>query len=238
MRLLVLDTETTGLDAESCDVIEIACALYDVGSRSLLTAHSWLLPGPPVPPEIEAITGISAASLEAAAAVARAGAPSGQAAHLEALADLADVVVAHNSPFDRSFLGKLSPRWLDRRWVDSEVDITYPRERGSKRLIHLAADNGVWMPGHHRALADVMMLVALLAQVPDLEAQITRALKPRVLVQAIVSYDDREKAKARGFGWNAGARRWEKAIPADEVDAFRADLPFPIRVLPGERAVA
>ena len=232
MRLLCIDTETTGLEPDTADVIEIACALYDTGTRSLLCAHSWLLPGPAVTPESVAANGITEAMLDAAVPV---GSPLGEAL---TLADLADVVVAHNAPFDRKFLAKLSPRWDERAWIDSERDLTFRHERGSKRLIHLAADNGVWMPGHHRALADVMMLLALLGRLDDLEAQIRRALKPRVTVMAVVPFERKDEAKARGFGWNATARRWEKAIPEDELEALAAEMPFPVRVVAGARSAA
>ena len=43
-KILILDTETTGLDANKDEVIEIGCILFDVSFKSVLSQVSFLLP--------------------------------------------------------------------------------------------------------------------------------------------------------------------------------------------------
>ena len=43
-RILILDTETTGLDENKDDVIEIGCILFDVSFKCVLSQVSFLFP--------------------------------------------------------------------------------------------------------------------------------------------------------------------------------------------------
>ena len=43
-KILILDTETTGLDENKDEVIEIGCILFDVSFKSVLSQVSFLLP--------------------------------------------------------------------------------------------------------------------------------------------------------------------------------------------------
>jgi DNA polymerase-3 subunit epsilon len=56
---------------------------------------------------------------------------------------------------------------------------------------------------------------------------IAHAMRPRVRVQALVSYDDREKAKGAGFMWDGGTKMWTREVPVDELAA----LPFKTRAV-------
>ncbi len=51
--------------------------------------------------------------------------------------------------------------------------------------------------------------------------------RPRKKVAALVSYDDREKAKAAGFAWDGPSKTWWREMPVDEI----AGLPFKTREL-------
>ena len=57
-KVLILDTETTGLDENKDEVIEIGCILFHVSSRSVLSQVSFLFPVKTN--EAEYINGISA----------------------------------------------------------------------------------------------------------------------------------------------------------------------------------
>ena len=43
-KILILDTETTGLDENKDEVIEIGCILFDVSFKCVLSQVSFLLP--------------------------------------------------------------------------------------------------------------------------------------------------------------------------------------------------
>ena len=92
-HLLILDTETTGLDPEQDHCIEVGAILFHVPSRAVLSQVSFLLPCESNP--AEPINGISAA-------VSRLIQPwQAGLAYFRQLVEAADVIVAHNASFDR-----------------------------------------------------------------------------------------------------------------------------------------
>ena len=100
-RVIVLDTETTGLDSKSEKVIELAMLSVLVDSATGLPVgpvtsyESFEDPGRPIPPQITEITGIDDSMVQ------------GQRiddAAVNALVQAADLVVAHNAGFDRPFV--------------------------------------------------------------------------------------------------------------------------------------
>lgn len=104
-RFLVLDTETTGVNFTNDKVVEIAA--IPVTGRHIGDGFDTLVnPGIPIPPTASAVHHLTDKDV--------ADAPT-----IEALADrvaeigLDTVIVAHNAPFDRSFLPQLANhRWL------------------------------------------------------------------------------------------------------------------------------
>lgn len=58
-RFVVLDIETTGLDAESCEIIEIAAVLFDLSEINHTTYNCLIKPINPVPKRITQLTGIT-----------------------------------------------------------------------------------------------------------------------------------------------------------------------------------
>lgn len=104
MVLRVLDTETTGVNPEVDEIIEIA-ALDLVKGGGMTNARSDLVAtSRAIPPEASAVHHILAEDLEGARDIN------------EVLIDygLADWFIAHNAPFEQSFLG---PYWPDAKWI-------------------------------------------------------------------------------------------------------------------------
>jgi DNA polymerase-3 subunit epsilon len=68
-------------------------------------------------------------------------------------------------------------------------------------------------------------LAELLGKVPDLEAELARAARPKVLVKALVGYGDRQMAKDHGFHWNNPVpNAWAKRMPLEDAE----ELPFEV----------
>jgi len=166
---LALDFETTGLDCRRDRVVEIGALRFRaVGGPGGATAFreeaafaALVDPGMPMPYQARAIHGISDADLEGAPRFAS------LAPALLALAGDA-IIVAHNAPFDISFLeselaraGLASPRnaSLDTRRLAKEA---FPLER-SYRLGSLAERLGIEPGRAHRALDDARACMDLLA---------------------------------------------------------------------------
>ena len=219
--LLILDTETTGLDPSQGQCIEVGAILFAVSSRAVLSQLSFLLPCQRNP--AQAINGI-------AAAVTRLPQPLEPALQLlAALLASADAVVAHNAAFDRQWFGIAPLPAIERPWICSMEDIRWPAERQlrpnpSVRDLALAYEVPVWAA--HRALTDCTYLAQVFQRCADLESLLVGALEPRQLFRATVSYADRHRAKEAGFRWNdpvSGA--WTRRLSEREARA----LPFPVQ---------
>ena len=212
-RLLILDTETTGLDPGQHQCIEVGAILFDVPSRSVLSQLSFLLPceGNPA----EAVNGISAA-------VSRLDQPVEAALTLfEQLVASAEAVVAHNAAFDRQWFGSGGLPTIDRPWICSMEEIRWPQERRlrvtpSVRDLALAYGVPVWAA--HRALTDCIYLAQVFERCSDLELLLLGAIEPRRLYRAVVAYGDRHLAKAAGFRWNqALPGAWSRRLSEREA---------------------
>ena len=218
--LLIIDTETSGLDPLQDQCLEVGCILFDVPSRSVLAQQSFLLPVEQN--AAEAINRIPAA-------VTRRPQPWQQAlAWLEHLLSAADLLVAHNAAFDRQWFGLGHLPATTRPWLCTMDDIRWPserqlRSRPSVRDLALAYGVPVWAA--HRALTDCIYIAEVFARCDDLEQLLERGLEPRRLVRARVSFDERHLAKAAGVRWNEPIKgAWTRRLSDREI----AELEFPV----------
>jgi DNA polymerase III subunit epsilon len=212
-RALIIDTETTSLE-DSARVVEVGAILYDLESQTSLQEMSTLLPGEDN--EAEPINRIKPDSLRRMAEV-------GCSCALEllfAMSKKADVFVAHNAEFDRArVFGK--PDFLplaDLPWVDT-MDMKWPlatREQSS--LINLALDHGIGVASAHRALTDCRLIAALFDRMADLQRMFQYAMRPTALYQALVSYEDKELAKQRGFRWDPVKKIWTRRMAIADAE--------------------
>lgn len=116
MKILSLDTETTGLEPEDHRIIEFCGVLYDDSQRKPIKACiKRIYPDRAIDPKAQLIHGISIEQLI--------GKPrfNAVASQIAAILEEADIYVAHNLEFDMSFLvheflriGKM-PNWNDKK---------------------------------------------------------------------------------------------------------------------------
>jgi DNA polymerase III subunit epsilon len=219
-RLLILDTETTGLDPDQHQCVEVGAVLFDVPHRAVLAQISFLLPCDTNP--AQPINGIDPA-------VSRLPQPWPQALQcFEAMLESADVVLAHNAAFDRQWFGHGPLPAIRKPWLCSMEDLRWPAERQlrpnpSVRDLALAYGVPVWAA--HRALTDCIYLAQVFERCPELERLLQAGLEPRRLYRARLSYEERHKAREAGFRWNepvSGA--WSRRLSDREA----ALLTFPV----------
>ena len=218
--LLILDTETTGLDEKEDEVIEIGCILFHVESRSVLSQVSFLLPV--CSNRAEEINGISASSTNF-------NQPWEDAIKFFLkLVDASDLIVAHNVEFDKKWFGIGRLPELNKKWVCSLEDINWSfkknlKSRPSVTDLALAFQIPVW--NLHRALSDCYYISEVFKKCENLEDLLIKATEPRFLFKAIVSYDQRGLAKEAGFRWNSPVQgAWTKKMSKDEAEKLEFEV--------------
>ena len=258
-RIVVLDTETTGLDHGKDKIIELALLRVDVNMATGLPVGDVLVydgledPGRPIPPEVVELTGIRDADV------------AGQRldeTRIAQLLDGADWVIAHNAGFDRPFCEARLPQCATLRWACSFADLDWKAQgRSSAKLEQLALSVGLFYDAH-RAEMDCHALLSVLARpLPKashtgLAQLLQTAGQTSYGLQATgAPFDAKDKLKARGYRWNAEQRVWHTTLVSDAalqleyewlkvhaynqraamvlVEKLQADVRYSVR--PGER---
>jgi DNA polymerase-3 subunit epsilon len=225
-NIMIVDVETTGLDPKQCAIVEVAAVLYSIPDACIVTSFASLVHA--ASNEAEAINRIPVQALAHAPEQLYAWNRVGE---LVDRADDESVWMAHRAEFDRGFIQAAAP-FLARRlpWVCSKFDVEWPEGKPGASCVEMALAHGVPVVSAHRALTDCMLIAGTLSAVQraghDLSALIDRAMRPRITVRAVVSYDDREQAKAAGFGWDGASKTWTKSIARDDWPMLAASWPF------------
>jgi DNA polymerase-3 subunit epsilon len=222
----LLDVETTGLNPDTDEVCEVAAILYDYSSKTILQQCSTLLP---VKSNLAA--DINKISVEDTLKIK--GIEHYAVETIEIMMESSRYAVAFNSDFDHSFF-KISSHLTDKAylpWSDAAC-IRYPKPSHSRSLVNLCLAHGIPVVSVHRALTDCQLLAQLLGTVDDLAGELERCAQPKVLAKALVSYDDREKAKAAGFHWDKPdliRKAWAKRCLPSELEI----LDFEVEIIDG-----
>lgn len=216
---VALDTETTGLDHEQHEVIELAMQRFrldDLG-RIVETGRprSWLeQPSEPIPVEITRVTGLADPD------VAGRSISDGEAT---AMLLGADFVVAHNAAFDRPFVEKRLPLAAGRPWACSLTDVDWIElDFEGRTLSALLSRMGLFFDAH-RASTDVTALLHLLDHRLDEGGTVARrmldhARRPSWVVDAVdAPFSARTVLKERGYRWDALRKLWSASVSDDRV---------------------
>ena len=218
---VVIDTETTSLDADTGKIIEIGLVAFEYDPvtgqpiRVIGTYDGLEDPGHPLSPEIIEITGITDSMV------------AGQRIDDERVASLvakANIVIAHNADFDRPFLENRLPIFSTLPWACSLSDIDWIAEKlGSRKLDYIAYQMGFFF-GAHRAEEDCQALLEILARPlpvsgrPGLKSLLDRLPEVGYTVYAINSpFSTKDALKARKYRWDAEGRVWYRTLAGAEA---------------------
>lgn len=157
-----VDVETTGLSPRRDEVVEIALVSFAFRRDSgriigIVDEYVGLRePSVPIPPDAVRIHGITWDMVE------------GRALDYQRIDELlapVEFLVAHNAPFDRSFVERLLRGPLAVPWLCTMRGINWAEKGFSARSLgHLVRGHGIEMPTAHRAQADTYAMLGLLAQ--------------------------------------------------------------------------
>jgi DNA polymerase-3 subunit epsilon len=213
MRIVVLDTETTGLEHAKDKIIELAMLRLSVDSSTGVPQGRVEVfdqledPGFSIPKEVTALTGLRDDDVQ------------GQKLDEALIAHMlqgVDLVIAHNAGFDRPFCEARIPAFRDIPWACSFADIDWKTlGQSSSKLESLALAQG-WFYDAHRAEMDCHALLAVLtAPLAQLPAEIgmarllAAARAPSYRLYAThAAFESKDLLKARGYRWNAEQRVW------------------------------
>ena len=230
-RVLILDTETTGLDWRAENIIELAMLSVAVDMQTgqpvgvVEVYEDFEDPGRPIPAEIVKLTGITPQDVK------------GQKLNEAQIIDMvqrADLIVAHNAGFDRPFVENRLEVFEHKAWACSFAGINWKAQGlGSAKLEFLCSELG-WFYDAHRAQVDCHALLRVLsaplkAQPDDipstgLQQLFKSAEQARTVVKAFGSpFETKDKLKARGYRWDAEAKVWSTAVKSAEALEAEAD---------------
>ena len=225
-RVIVLDTETTGLDARQERIIELAMLSVLVDTATGLpvgpvtTYESFEDPGKPIPPAITEITGIDDSMVR------------GQRiddARVAELVQAADLIVAHNAGFDRPFVEARWSVFASRAWNCSFAGIDWKAQgSGSAKLEFLAHERG-WFYDAHRALVDCHALLQVLAAPlasgqTGLARLLEGAAQTRYKLRATgAPFEAKDALKQRGYRWDNEQRVWWTSLSGESALQQEAD---------------
>ena len=232
---LYLDVETTGLNARTDKIIELAMVAFEFLPdgrifKILDQFDQFQDPDCPIPEGIVNLTGITDAMVQ------------GQAIDenvVNQIVDSAAVVIAHNAQFDRKFVENSFPAFESKAWACSIYDVPWI-EKGIEgtKLGYIAYRLGFFFNAH-RAINDCLAGVHILAQLfPDsgesvLKALLDHARQNEYRIWALGSpYDSKDILKARKYRWNDGEnhlpKSWYLDVSSDqrqsEIDYLHREI--------------
>lgn len=223
---MVVDTETTGLSKDDDRIIDLGYVLAEfhpgtgLVHRVLARYSGFEDPGRPIPANITELTGIRDADVAEQVL---------DEVRVEAAIARADVVIAHNAPFDRGFLEKRFPSFMDKWWACSQREAPWQAMMtGSTKLEWLAYQLGGVFYDAHRALVDAEVLLFLLSR-PGLEGRtilshiLERSGRRTYCVWAEhAPFEMKDRLRRdKGYSWSDGAspekpiKAWYKAGVVD-----------------------
>jgi DNA polymerase-3 subunit epsilon len=233
---VLLDTETTGLDAQKSEIIELGMVKFDylpdgriAGVRDTFSAFNE--PFELIPPEVTSLTGITDEMV--------AGHKIDEAAVNAFIDDSVVLVIAHNSGFDRKFSERYWPIFERKAWACSATEVDW-RQHGfdGAKLGYLLNGAGYFHQAH-RAVDDCYALLEILdfdlptTGAPALAILLDTARKKTVRIWAEQSpFELKDSLKRRGYRWSDGTdgrpKSWyvdvgESAVD-DEIAFLRTEI--------------
>lgn len=238
-RILVIDTETTGLAVERHQVIELCAAIVQVSAAGRIVAVQCVRtglndPGHPLSAEISELTGLTDADV------------TGRSVDGDEVAEMleyCDGVIAYNAAFDRPFLEKLIERHVAMPWGCAMADVPWRQlgfEPGPQGYALMQA--GFYMPNAHRAKDDVLALVELLDHVcADGETIVAKTLAAMdapawrfEAKQAPYGYRDDLREQRYRWAWGRLHDLWHKHV---RDESYQAELDWYVSTIGKEPVI-
>jgi DNA polymerase III subunit epsilon len=223
---IIVDLETTGLDANKDEIIEVAMVKFDYSNSDQVTRVTGIFqafnqPALPIPAEIVALTSITDAMVTGHQI---------DAAVLESFVADANIVIAHNAAFDRKFAERSWPLFEHKSWACSATGIEWQKYGfGGVKLPYLLTQSGFFHDAH-RALDDCHATLEILSrELPGTSTTALAVLLDRARHKTFrifakhAPFELKDELKRRRYRWNDGTdgrpRSWHVDVEEDKLDA-------------------
>ena len=221
---LILDVETTGLDHNYHQVIELGMVPFTYSDDGRILSVdtpfcSFQEPFGPITPEITRLTGIDMAMVSGCMIDRDA---------VKRLVEPVNLVIAHNANFDRKFAEDLFPIFAEKPWACSLSQVPW-REEGlaGGKLSYLATDLGLFFEAH-RAGDDCQATLEILSRPLPRSGQtgfaqlLRQAFEPSWRVWAeCAPFQRKDLLKSRTYRWSDGSngrpRAWYRDLAENQV---------------------
>jgi DNA polymerase-3 subunit epsilon len=223
---IIVDFETTGLDANKDEIIEVAMVKFGYSNSDQVTGVTGIFqafnqPSGPIPADIVTLTGITDEVVAGHKIDAHA---------LESFVADVNIVIAHYAAFDRKFAERSWGLFEHKPWACSATGIEWQRYGfGGAKLTYLLTQAGFFHDAH-RALDDCYATLEILAR--QLPATSTTALavlldharrKTFRIWAENAPFELKDVLKRRRYRWNDGTdgrpRSWHIDFEEDKLDA-------------------
>jgi DNA polymerase-3 subunit epsilon len=222
---IILDVETTGLDSDLDEVIELAMLKFNFDREGrmgtiLETFRAFNQPEKPIPLSITEITGITDEMVAGKKITEH---------EIQSFVSDAVLIIAHNAAFDRPFCEKLSSNFSEYAWSCSATEIPWKDEGivGS-RLEYIAQSFNFFYDAHRaeddcKAVAQILSLTLPKSKQLAMGALLKNARRTETRIFATgAPYELRLLLKRRGYRWNGGLnqfpRAWWRDVAPSDVD--------------------
>lgn len=161
----IVDLETTGFSPQNDQIIEISILIVEFDPQTgtpgqvIDEYHSLNEPSVPIHPMAQRVHNIHPSEL------------AGKSLDLERIKSVlgdVDVVIAHNAPFDRSFMATILPACTNLAWRCSMAQVDWlARGFRDRRLHTLVRGHGLFDGQPHRARNDARYTLGILSQLDE-----------------------------------------------------------------------
>lgn len=211
-RVMIIDTETTGLDRTTAEIIELGFHLVEFDSsgnmyKILYTYNGKQEPSEPLPEEIKQLTGFTDDDLK------------GQQIDwgiVEKVLSKTDVVLAYNSYYDRPVLERYCKAFENKYWVCAYKEFDWLGMYGMMGSQEFLFQNiCLSYYSAHNTTDDINALALLLNETPPnsnnkiLYHVISNSAKKFYNIYAVgAKYEQKDDLKENGFKWDGDLKLW------------------------------
>ncbi len=216
----IIDVETTGLNQEADQVIEIGVRQFQFNRETgeliaLGSSYSAFQdPGFPISAEVTQITGITDEMVK------------GQKIDwglVDEILASSQIIIAHNASFDRPFIDARSAVSSKKIWGCSLKQIDWNAQGFTSQKLEILSIYHGFFNDAHRALSDSDSLLYLLSlksknSSPYLKELLNQAKK--VTIQMIASsspFESKDHLRLRNYRWDASNKYWAKEIEKEQL---------------------